>query len=71
MEYIYTLNDEQQKLLIDILDNLAFEVTNEGAAVIPDGRVAEFIQIYSIIRTGGKKKVGPCRTCGREREYLI
>lgn len=67
MEYVFTLNEEQQELLSAILDNLAFEVAHEGAAVIPEGRVAEFVQIDSIIRTGGKEKLGPCVTCGRGR----
>ena len=61
MEYVYTLNEEQQELLIAILD----AAWRQGATK----RGLE--EISSIIRTRGKKKIGPCRTCGREREYLI
>lgn len=57
MEYVYTLNEEQQELLVAILDT----AWRQGATK----RGLE--EISSIIRTGGKKKLGPCRTCGRGR----
>jgi|TARA_B110000263_G_scaffold249899_1_gene269125 hypothetical protein len=61
VEYEYTLNEEQQELLVAILD----AAWRQGATK----RGLE--EISSIIRTGGKKKLGPCRTCGRGRKYLI
>ena len=56
-KYVYTLNDEQQELLVAILE----------AAWRRGGTKKGLEELYSVIRTGGKKKLGPCVTCGRGR----